>query len=244
LSNVVLVGAGDVLNARVGPGVGSQIYVGLLPDVTVDRTGTEQTIDGSVWTEIRTWVEPLWVNTYYLTPLKPQLQLADDTDVGLLLARFAEILANRGDLQPVASKRGIFVSHHSDPVRFKYEDLPGLLKDPTTYQWASSAIGADEMAQAGVPRQTFAEAVADSFVGAYSDADTVTTFNEPITGGNGRIPSAAIPVEFKGFGYVGIHDPGDDPAFSGLDWTTWYVSIDYVDGAPRIVGLTIDQWAP
>ena len=95
-----------------------------------------------------------------------------------------------------------------------------------------------------IPARTFAEAIADSFLSAYDDADTATTVNEAIAGGNGRLPSHAIPFELQSFNYIGVHDPGDDPQYSGLDWVTWYVSIDYEDGAPVVVGLTIDQWAP
>ena len=54
----------------------------------------------------------------------------------------------------------------------------------------------------------------------------------------------AIPIEFSGFNYVTLHDPGDNPDYGGLDWFTWYVSIAYEKGAPKVVGLTIDQWSP
>ena len=96
----------------------------------------------------------------------------------------------------------------------------------------------------GIPALTFAEAITDSFVSAYDDPDTTTTVNEPIVGGNGRLAEDAIPFELQSFNYAGVHDPGDNPDFDGLDWITWYVSIDYEAGVPIIVGLTVDMWAP
>ena len=72
----------------------------------------------------------------------------------------------------------------------------------------------------------------------------MTTVDEAISGGNGRLAEDAIPFEFRSFHYVGVFDPMDNPDFGGLDWITWYVSIDYEDGAPVIVGLTVDMWAP
>ena len=66
----------------------------------------------------------------------------------------------------------------------------------------------------------------------------------PLAGGNGRIPETAVFPMLVGFRYVSVFDPGDNPDFGGLDWTSWHVSIDYEDGEPVVVGLTLDQWAP
>ncbi len=244
LSGVALVADGDMLNARVGPGVDSAIYARLLPSLVVERTGAEKVVSGSVWVAIRTWVGPLWVNGTFLADLVlPQDFKADPRVVGLL-QRFARIIVERGDLTPVISRRGLYVAYHDSPRRFPESSLKTILTDPTTYYWASSAASAEEIRQSGGPAMTFTEAVADSFASTLSDPDMVMTFDEPITGGNGQTPDAAIPLEFEAFNYVGVHDPGRDPQYDGLDWTTWYVSIDFENGSPVIVGLTLDEWAP
>jgi len=117
--------------------------------------------------------------------------------------------------------------------------------DPTTYKWPSKAFDVNDPAFAAeAPSRTFAAEIAAGFVSAYDDRDVMLTFNEPIVAGNGRLPAYAIPFELAGFNYVGVYDPGDNPDYGGLDWTIWYVSFDYEDGQPVVVGLTLDQWSP
>lgn len=53
-----------------------------------------------------------------------------------------------------------------------------------------------------------------------------------------------IPYELRGFNFVSAYDPGDDQQYGGLDWTAWYVSIDYENGEPVVVGLTLNEWSP
>jgi predicted small lipoprotein YifL len=244
LSRVALVEADDVLNVRQDPTVRAPI-VGMLPPGTiVERTGQQEITDSSRWVQIDTPVGGFWVNDWYLTGYVEEADFATDPDVTALLDEFADLIATDGDLRTVTSRRGVYVSHHADPVRFSPDELDSILTSTITYQWPSNAIAPDDPEFDLIPARTFAEAVADSFLSAYDDPDTVTTLNEPIAGGNGRLPEDAIPFELASFNYVGVYDEGDVAEYSGLDWVTWYVSIDYEDGSPVIVGLTFDQWAP
>jgi spore germination protein GerM len=244
LSRVALVTDDDVLNVRQDPTVEAPIVGMLLPGAVVIRTGAEEITGSSLWVQIETPVGGFWVNSWYLTPVVGAAEFEADPRVDALVESFAAVIAADGDLRPLTSRRGLYVSHHADPVRFSSSDLADILTDPTTYQWPSNAISPDDPEFDQIPGRTFAAAVADSFVSGYDDADTVTTTNEPIAGGNGRLPDHAIPFTLQSFNYVGVHDPGDDPQYGGLDWVTWYVSVDYEAGSPVIVGLTIDAWAP
>ncbi len=242
LSRVALVTADDVLNVREDPGVTAPIIGMLLPGVVVERTGQEEMVGSTRWVQVETPVGGFWVSAWFLADEVTSANFAVDPRVEALLDEFVAIVAADGDLRPVVSHRGLYVSHHADPVRFAPEDLATILRSPATYRWPSNALSPDDIDE--IPARTFAEAIADSFVSAYDDADTVLTTNEPILGGNGRLPEYAIPFELESFNYVGVHDPGDNPDYGGLDWITWYVSIDYEDLAPVIVGLTVDMWAP
>lgn len=169
----------------------------------------------------------------------------EDQRVIELLDNLATVITARGNLNQVASARGLYVSHHADPVRFSPDELVTVLVDDTRYKWPSNALDVNDPDQAQeIPAQTFAVAIGDSFVSAWNDSDRVVAWDEPLTGGNGRLPSHAIPPELSGFHYLSVHDPGDNPAYDGLDWISWHVSIDYEDGTPVVVGLTFDQWAP
>jgi spore germination protein GerM len=242
LGQVALVAADDVLNVRQDPGVAAPIVGMLLPGVVVAKTGLEQIVGSSLWVQVETPLGGFWVNDRFLAAWVPPFDFENDSRVASLLAEFGEIIAADGDLRAVTSTRGLYVSHHADPIRFPYSELDTVLTDPTTYKWPSNALAPDQLDE--IPGRTFAEAVADSFLSAYDDSDVMVRVNEPFEGGNGRIAEYAIPFEFKSFNYVAVYDPGDNPDYGGLDWVTWYVSIDYEDGAPVIVGLTIDQWAP
>jgi predicted small lipoprotein YifL len=237
LSRVALVPADDVLNVRQDPTHLSPIVGMLLPGVIVERLGPEEIGGSSVWAQIETPFGGFWVNDRFLAAHVTAGQFENDTRVEQLLDDFADTIANDGDLRAVTSRRGLYVSHHAAPVRWPSDELGTILTDPTTYQWPSSAIGEDDPEFDQLPARTFAAAVADSFLSAYADPD-------PIEAGNGRLPAYAIPFEFQSFNYIGVHDSGDNPDYGGIDWVTWYVSIDYEDGQPVIVGMTLDMWSP
>ncbi len=244
LSRVALVAEDDVLNVRQDPGVTAPIVGMLVPGAVVERTGPEEIIGSSVWAQIETPVGAFWVNDRFLAAVVTPAGFAADTEVGSLLAEFGEIIATDGDLRQVTSRRGLYVAHHAAPIRFAPDELGTILTDTTTYQWPSNALSSDDAEFSQIPGRTFEEAVADSFLSAYDDPDTVTTVNEAIVGGNGRPPEYAIPFEFESYNYIGVYDSGDNPDYGGLDWIIWYVSIDYEGGIPVIIGLTVDMWAP
>ena len=242
-SRVVLVADDDNLNVRSGPGVDNPVFGMLAPGTIVRTTGNSTPVGSSRWVEVSTPAGFGWVNERYLAAVVDATTFASDGRVVDTLDELAGIMADLSDLSPVVSWRGLYVSHHADPVLFG--DLDEVLTDPTTYKWPSNAFDVNDPDFANeAPSRTFAQAIAASFVSAYVDSDTVITFNEPIEAGNGRLAEYAIPFEFAGFNYVGVYDPGDNPEYGGLDWTIWYVSFDYEDGVPVVVGLTIDQWSP
>ena len=242
-ARVVLVADDDNLNVRTAPGVDNPIFGKLAPGTVVRSTHNTTLVGNGRWREVETPDGFGWVNERYLAADVDAAAFAADERVGDTLDEMARIMVALSDLTPVVSWRGLYVSHHDDPVRFG--NLVRLMTDPTTYLWPSKAFDVNDPDFANeITGRTFAEEIAVSFVSAYLDADTVITFNEPIEAGNGRLAEYAIPFELAGFNYVGVYDPGDNPEYGGLDWTIWYVSIDNEDGDPVVVGLTLDQWSP
>lgn len=239
---VVLVEEDDNLNVRIGPGVDNAVFGMLAPGTIVRVTGNSTLVGSARWVEIATPEGLGWVNERFLAAVVEPTAFAADDRITDLLDDLRATMENRGDLTGLVSWRGLYVSHHDAPVRFG--DLDTLLTDPTTYKWPSNAFDVNDPDFADeVPARTFAEAIADSFVGAF-DEDLVITYNDPVEAGNGRLAEAAIPFELVGFNFLTVYDPGDNPEFDGLDWTIWHVSFDYEDDGPRVVGMTIDQWAP
>ena len=240
---VVLVEEDDNLNVRTGPGIDNPVFGMLAPGTVIRATSNSTLVGSGRWVEISTPDGFGWVNERYLAAVVDGDTFASDDRVVDVLDEMTSIMVGLGDLTPVVSWRGLYVSHHDAPVRFG--DLDTVLTDPTTYKWPSTAFDVNDPDFADeAPSRTFAEEIAASFVSAYDDPDVTIVYNEPIEGGNGRIAAYAIPFELIGFNYVTVFDPADSPDYGGLDWTIWYVSFDYEDGQPVVVALTLDQWGP
>ncbi|CAN5889107.1 hypothetical protein BH23ACT5_BH23ACT5_20740 [soil metagenome] len=238
---VVLVAGDDVLNVRDTPGVGGAIIGRLEPGVAVRAAGQTRDVGTSRWLTIETPAGPGWVNGFYLTRSVATSGFPGGGDPLMVVRQLADRMAAGEDITPLVSAKGLWVSHHAPPVRFPRGELAGILTDATTYRWGSKAL---EQGSPEIRPRTFAEAVADRLAGAYHDGDSRVVVNEIIEGPNGRPAALAIPTEFGGFSFVTVHDPGDDPQYEGLDWTGWIVSLAFEDGQIKVVGLTLDEWAP
>jgi hypothetical protein len=236
---VVLVAADDYLNVREPAGASETIIGRLLPGALVNSTGSRTEVGGSTWNEIETPTGTGWVNGLFLAPTMDDFPAGSDP--GAVVDEFVARLALGEDFTDFVSDKGLWVAHHADPIRFRTEDLTGILDDPTTYRWGSPAL---EPGSPEIEPRTFAEAVAAPLVDVHDDPDLEVAVGDFIEGPNGRPADFAVPVQFQGFPYVTLFDPGDDPQFEGLDWMSWVVSMSYEDGGLRVVGLTVDQWSP
>ena len=238
--SVVLVAKGDTLNLRAGPGVTARVVGHIAPTArTVVATGRVARAGGSPWFEVDSGGQRGWVNAWYLTPASDRSTFAADPRTDALLDRLAATLAARSDLSPLVSRRGLYVAHFDALRRFPPDQLPGLAASPTLRSFGGGGCSPGEC-----PPMTFARAVGDSFTGAWDDADRRLTSDTPIGGGNAALPETVVPVTLANFHYRAVFDPGDDPSFGGLDWSTWYVFVDYEDGHPVVVAMVYDAWVP
>jgi hypothetical protein len=240
---VALVAADDYLNVRHRAGIEADVIGRLLPGGAVQATGDSAVVGSSTWREVRTPNGDGWVNAFYLTP-----SFADGAGpVALepaaldLITQLSQRFAAGDDFTDLVSEKGLWVAHHAASIRFDLDELDEILDDDTTYRWGSNAL---EPGSPEIRPRTFSEAVADRFVRTYDDSDRHVLVGEAVEGPNGRPPEFALPAEFTGFPFVTVFDPGDNPEYGGLDWTTWMVSFSYEEGDLRVVGLTLDEWAP
>jgi hypothetical protein len=238
---VVLVAGDDVLNVRQTPGVEGTIMGKLAPGVAVRLGGSSQQVGGSTWVTVVTPSGSGWVNAFYLTRSVVDVDFPGGGDPADVVAELANRFDAGEDISSLISAKGLWVIHHSSPIRFDRSELPGLLDDPTTYRWGSNALEPDSPE---ITPKTFADAIAEPFVSVYDDPDRQLLVDEVIEGPNGRPSQFIVPVEFGGFPHVMIYDKGDNPEYGGLDWMSWLISLAYEDGEIKVVGLTIDNWGP
>lgn len=237
---VVLVAGDDTLNVRAEAGVDGDLIGRLLPGVGIRVTGETREVGSSTWRQIESPAGPGWVNGFYLGRSVAGDDFPGDDDPLAVVAELADRMANGEDFTDLVSERGLWVAHHAHPIRFAIEEIAGLADDATTYRWGSNALEPDSPE---LRPRTFAQAVIDPFVSTY-DTDRQVRVNQFIEGPNGRPAQVGIPIEFRGFGFVTVYDAADNPEYGGLDWMSWVVSLDYEDDELKVVGLTIDQWAP
>ncbi len=238
---VVRVAADDLLNVRRGPGADRTIMGRLRPGTRAPSTGREQPVGSSTWVELRTPAGQGWVNGTYLTRDVPADEFSE-ADALAVVDELGRRLRAGDDLRPVVSDHGLWIAHHEPPVVIDHDDLDDVADDPTTRRWGSNAVALDSPE---IRPETFAKAIAESFVDVWDDDDNQVLVLQTFEGPNGRTAAAAIPSEFLGFPWVTLHDPGDDPQYGGLDWQQWMVSLEVADdGSMTVVGLTLDEWAP
>ena len=237
---VVLVAEDDTLNVRSGPGVDAEVIGEFRPGAAVVLAGDSSQVGSSTWVTVATPAGPGWVNSFYLTPSIPEGALSGDRERAVV-DELADRFAAGEDFSDLVSERGLWVAHHATPIRFRQSELNGILDSTETYRWGSNALEPDSPE---IQPRTFSEAIAGRFVDAHDDADARIVPGEHIEGPNGRPVQYALPTEFEGFPFVTVHDPGDEAQYDGLDWIGWIVSLALEDGELKVVGLTIDEWAP
>ncbi|MCJ7725419.1 MAG: GerMN domain-containing protein [Acidimicrobiia bacterium] len=245
-SRVVLTSETDAVAVRLNPGTDAPVVGALEPGVVVMRSGLTEIADSSSWVQIGTPMGALWVDGRFLGADVGNVDFENDERVADLLSEFAATIERRGDLRPLVSARGLYLAYNADPILFTPSELEGILEDPTTYQWPSHLISPDDPAAANLPARSFAVQIGDSFTAAFGDPASSFEHNEWIDAAEQGIPEAAIPIPFelRSFNYIAVHNNGDDPDREAINWITWYVSIDYEGGEPRVVAMTFDAWTP
>lgn len=158
-------------------------------------------------------------------------------DPAALVEPMAEVMEQRGDLRTVVSPDGLTVQYGATVRHYTPEQLQGILRDPTEEGWNPGECDGE------CHRGTFATVVADDVLDAFRDADVRLTMNEVVLGPN-TLAGVEFPADLEGLEYVSVHDPGDNPQYGGLDWTTWLVFVEEHEGRQLVAGLAEYAWTP
>jgi hypothetical protein len=224
------------LNMRSGPGTRNPVVDDLLPaQAEMVPTGSVELVDGRLWHELTTAEATGWAYGYYLTETWSPSEIEQEWVWREALESFANALVLGEGLAGSVSWRGLFVIHFDDNLRrWSPEDLGGLQDDDTDLKWANTGASANE-SEATVG--SWKEVIADRFLSDYLDEDVIIEVGGLSLGANAVLPGSAISSAFANFPWVAVHDPGDNPDFSGLDWSTWFIFMELEESGPKIVGI-------
>lgn len=230
---VVLVAANDVLNVRAAPRADAAIVAKLEPSRTgVMGTGRAERVGRAIWREVRLGDKTGWVNSAFVTPQIDAARFARDARVVALLDALEGAARSRADIGPLVSERGLYLSVYTLPEWLPPARARALFTDETKRTF-------DGPACEGCVQGSLRDVVGEAFLDAYDDPDRELSFGAWKAGGNA---SARLPAKLAGFPFVTVYDPGDLP--DAPDWIAVTVFFEYVDDAPKLVGLVLNAWSP
>jgi hypothetical protein len=240
---VLLLGEGDLLNVRAGPGTENDILITLPPDARdLPYTGNHQGEGESSWVEIQLQDGTSgWVSGYFVTEQVASDQFCQDGRVVSLLDRFSQAINNQegGELAAISSPtHGLIVQLNwwNPAVEFNSaEVIKNLFISTTSYDWGV-ADGS------GIP---VTGSFKDNVLPVLGDITTrehtsICNVLESGVSAGGTAGLLTWPVEYQNLNYVALYRAA--PEEQEFDWRTWVVGIEYVDGVPYIAVLIQYNW--
>lgn len=241
---VVLVGEGNALNVRAGPGI-DQPIVETLPPNTRDLkiTGQQEGAGQERWIEIRRLTgETGWVSGSFVTQQVPSEAFCGNPRVRTLLRDFELAVLNQdGELLAdlVSRRRGLTIRQTwwNPEVNFSLGAVPTLFSSSEAREWGL-APGAGEPVE-GSFQQVILPQLLDVLSQEYAQA--CNTLQQGV-GSGPTAGQVAWPFEYQNFNYVALYRKA--PAGQELDWRTWSIGVEIVEAQPYIVYLIQYAWEP
>ncbi|NOY99396.1 MAG: SH3 domain-containing protein [Chloroflexi bacterium] len=242
ISAVILLPPGGVLNVRSGPGVSNPV-VGTFPAAATNvmRTGAASKAGGALWVEVQ---RPGgggtgWVNAKYLTEYVPSSTFCADSQVQTLLGDLkTALMTSNGNL--LASL--VSPAHGLDLRYFRYGTLANYTSEEAAWVFQSTYVvnwgpepgsGIEKTGTfSQVPLPVLLEVFTSSYELHCNDAGVASAFSQD-----------PWPVEYANVNFYDVYKPGTD-AYGGLDWRSWLVGVEYVQGKPYLFALIHFEWEP
>jgi hypothetical protein len=240
---VVLLGEGDLLNVRAGAGTENAILGTLPPDARdLTFTGNRQGEGSASWVEIRLPDGVAgWVSSGFVTQQVASDQFCQDGRVVSLLDRFVKAINNQegNELAAIASPtRGMILQLNwwNPPVSFaSTEVIKNLFISTTDYEWGvadgSGFVITGPFKDKALP-----------VLGDITTREHTRHCNVLETGisAGGTAGLLTWPVEYQNLNFVALYRAA--PADQELDWRTWVIGFEYVNGEPYIAVLVQYHW--
>jgi len=238
---VVNVFSDDVLNIRSEPGVENPIVGTLEPDESgLTRTGKTFSLGEDTWVEIQSASGRTgWVNADFLTEYVGPAAFCADTRVITLLGDLeTAVNTTNGELlrSLVSPAHGVDVIYirNGTVANYSPDEAGWVFQSNYVVDWGVGAGSGESVAG------TFQAIVLPSLQAVFKNETLIC--NEIQLGG--ATYNVEWPSEYANLNFYSIYNPGNDPAYDGMDWNTWLAAIEYVDGQPYLFALLHYQWEP
>jgi hypothetical protein len=239
---VVMVAEDNVLNVRTAPGIDNPILETLPPNSRDLRlTGGRQTADGAEWWELSlTSGSAGWASAAFLTQQVPSEAFCADPRVKARLLAFVEALQKQNGpalMELISPIHGLTVRHNwwNPEVVFSAGQAGELFEDQTSYNWGAGEGSA-------LPIQgSFAAVILPRLQDVFSGPYQQPCNNLEINVASGPTTGQVIwPFEYANLNYIALYRPaapGDE-----LNWRTWAVGFEIIDGIPYVLALVQYYW--
>ena len=234
---VIRVAEEDVLNIRAGAGVSHPIVGSFAWDaVNVMRTGPASLVDGAEWVEVQNPSGGTgWVNSSYLTEYVSHDAFCSDARVTATLQQLKTSMNQSDGLllsQLISPQNGMRVHlwAYQPAVHFTPALALTAFTSAEIYNWGSGPRGEPDYG-------TFAEIIQPRMLDTLN-APNMETYCDELT----RVFPLANPWHYRGIRFYHLYKPGT-PGID-LDFRTWLVGFEYINGQPYIYGMVTIIWEP
>jgi hypothetical protein len=231
---LVWIKPGDVLRIRQPAGISGSVVDTLAHDLRgVHLTGEATRLGSSTWVEI---LRPLggtgWINTWNITEYVTEEQFCADAQVAALIENFVLAMEARdGDrlASLVSPKRGLVIRHDwwNPEVTFNQASIHTIFDSIDLYHWGFERDS--ELAIEG----TFNQIIPEQLLKIFNPTAEIVC-NSLKTGTTGR--EVEWPEEYSNLRFYAFHQPAFEPG-NQLNWKTWVVAVEYVEGVPYLTLL-------
>jgi len=234
---VVRVNPNDTLNIRENAGTSYPIVGSFSPNATdIMRTGPTQQVDGSLWVQVqRPDAGTGWVNSYYLTEYVTHDAFCADMRIAPLIDQLKQaVFLSQGNqfASLVSPSHGVDIRlwAYANPVNYTTGTAKTIFSSSTSYNWGGGPSGIPDIG-------TFADIIQPKMIDVFYAPDK-ELYCDNLT----KVYPLAHPWPYPNIRFYNLYKPGTPEAV--LDYRTWLIGIEYINGQPYLYGLVTVGWEP
>jgi hypothetical protein len=236
---VIQVAGNDVLNIRAGAGVSHPVIGSFAYDaVNVMRTGPTASADNATWVEVQNPSGGTgWVNSYYLSDHITHDAFCADPRIPALIEQLkGSVNQSNGDAfsSLVSPVHGVDVRlwAYQPAVHFSKTTARDVFTSTEVHNWGIGPRGGPDP-----DLGTFAQIIQPRLQDVFNAAN-METYCDNLT----KVFPLFMPWPYTNIRYYNLYRPSTTPA--DLDFRTWLIGFEYIDGQPYLHSMVTIVWEP